>query len=1431
MMFLRNALFIVALFIFGSNLYAQTTTQPDLNKSLIPPSPEAASLGKFGILPVTLYEGMPNRNVPIYEVKVGKLNLPISLNYNYNGYRPGEESSWVGLGWTLQAQGIITKVIKGSVDDSVPNQFQWASYANILDLSNNVDFLDLVADRQVDTEPDIYIFNIPGHSGKFIIAGTRIFVIPHQDLAISRVGTGFKIIDENGTKYYFLSSGIETTYPTNSTSPGNYTPTYTSAWNLTSIVSSDNNDQINLQYTPFILHQGNPPLSETYSQQNGTRIINNIPIACPGTSADCDHWSRNIYPGGNIEAKRLTSITSNNCLIKFIPETTVRQDLNSLQAFALKSIDIYHIPDSNLVKRYNLNHGYFLNETSQPSQLKLVSVDLIGHSSITSDSIVMPAFYSFEYANETGVYPKSTMAIDRFGYYNGKSSNSMLFEQGIINYPTYPVAANRSVDSAFSINGLMTKFIYPTGGFSTFEYTKNKLNIPGNIYSEVLHTGLFVVNHGGNPETQTGTLNINLEQDLHISFNRDISNYPFGVHNFIPILKIFIPGVPDNVPPIPPTLIYSSHLLTPSSSSNTETFHITPGNYYYTVSCELSTISSDANIEYIKQMNINPGIDGPGMRISTILSYDALNSSTPSNTRKYSYPSLGKVLSLDGYGFSTVEHSGGNGQPLCPIWNLTENIFTSNYSSPIASLISNQFYYDSVEEVNYNSQGSGKTIYQYSGSQSAMDVNLIRQTDFKYLSGEYKKLHQINNTYIGVNGINFYAFIYNLTNSRDGCADPLALPFTYMYDTLDRYKKYTPQVYSIGTEFNRLVATEEMNSDQNGNNPLIIHTDYYYDNPNYTQPNRIVVKNSKNEIISTQLKFPLDYNISPCAYPLRQEAMFDSIRNLVSSGYQNCVINRYNAAFPVWGGGTASQNVQNTNLLNVLRQYKCEANYRSQYASALTNLNSIYCPPETSNNPPLAALASLRANHILNSQVEQIVSLNKSGTEYLISANKNDYAQYGFSIIPQVVYQTNSSASNTTLNDFNALPNIYYAPRISFIGNNQGNIIEQSKLNDSKLSYVWDYNSDLVVAQVTNASAQDIAYTSFESNGNGGFDFALGNTSSIGNAFTGKKYFILNSGNSVSISKMDVSFSKTYYISYWSKNGQFAVTGSTAVKIGKTLNSWTNYEHLVKNVTSIVISGNGSIDELRLYPEGSYMQTYSYNIMLGITDQCDPNNHRTTYEYDPLGRLYIIRDENGSIIKQYDYQYRFDPINGINTNPDWQNTLNTRCKPCPANNSYISNILQQEQKDINLHSPSYNQVRFIDIGPSAACDVNASWENYVPANIRCHLNSYNQNTGEQEQLQIDNNPCSITYGQTRWQIFGINYTICPLPPTCNTSNCVGVDKKCINNYCVTGTKVYTASVYSKLIPGWVCTYHYHWNDGSNGPDYTEVSANPCNTTD
>ena len=48
-------------------------TPPALNNNLIPPAPEAASLGKYGIQPVTLYSGMTNVSVPITEIKTTKI--------------------------------------------------------------------------------------------------------------------------------------------------------------------------------------------------------------------------------------------------------------------------------------------------------------------------------------------------------------------------------------------------------------------------------------------------------------------------------------------------------------------------------------------------------------------------------------------------------------------------------------------------------------------------------------------------------------------------------------------------------------------------------------------------------------------------------------------------------------------------------------------------------------------------------------------------------------------------------------------------------------------------------------------------------------------------------------------------------------------------------------------------------------------------------------------------------------------------------------------------------------------------------------------------------------------------------------------------------------------------------------------------------------
>jgi YD repeat-containing protein len=62
--------------------------------------------------------------------------------------------------------------------------------------------------------------------------------------------------------------------------------------------------------------------------------------------------------------------------------------------------------------------------------------------------------------------------------------------------------------------------------------------------------------------------------------------------------------------------------------------------------------------------------------------------------------------------------------------------------------------------------------------------------------------------------------------------------------------------------------------------------------------------------------------------------------------------------------------------------------------------------------------------------------------------------------------------------------------------------------------------------------------------------------------------------------------------------------------------------------------------------------------------------------------------------------------------------------------------------------------------------------------------------------------------------------------SCNGSNCIGENKKCINGVCETGTKVCTSSI--KLGGGtWQVTYHYVWSDSSVSQDYTVTQIGGC----
>ena len=83
-----------------------------------PLSPEVSSIAKYIEIPVGTYTGVPNIDIPLYKIDVRDLSIPISLSYHSSGIKVEEEASWVGLGWSLNAEGTISRQIRG-VDDFI----------------------------------------------------------------------------------------------------------------------------------------------------------------------------------------------------------------------------------------------------------------------------------------------------------------------------------------------------------------------------------------------------------------------------------------------------------------------------------------------------------------------------------------------------------------------------------------------------------------------------------------------------------------------------------------------------------------------------------------------------------------------------------------------------------------------------------------------------------------------------------------------------------------------------------------------------------------------------------------------------------------------------------------------------------------------------------------------------------------------------------------------------------------------------------------------------------------------------------------------------------------------------------------------------------------------------------------------------------------
>lgn len=181
--------------------------QPSLPQKA--PTPNAASLGFYGDIPVSYYTGNPGISIPLYETTVRGVTLPISLDYDASGVQMNVLPSWTGYNWSLSAGGVITRKINGSTDEYIPPELNYmiGTFHNYFEchsvlptLSNSELKQILSSENCYDFEPDEFFFNFMGKNGKFYLGNDGQWKV-YSDYDIDII---FNITDENNYDYPFI---------------------------------------------------------------------------------------------------------------------------------------------------------------------------------------------------------------------------------------------------------------------------------------------------------------------------------------------------------------------------------------------------------------------------------------------------------------------------------------------------------------------------------------------------------------------------------------------------------------------------------------------------------------------------------------------------------------------------------------------------------------------------------------------------------------------------------------------------------------------------------------------------------------------------------------------------------------------------------------------------------------------------------------------------------------------------------------------------------------------------------------------------------------------------------------------------------------------------------------------------------------------------
>lgn len=441
---------------------------------VVPPSPDAAALLRYVSVPVNHSTGVPEISIPIYNLQVGELNVPISISYHAGGIRARDIASVIGLGWSLQAGGLISRSIVGLHDENavLPVYRTSSEITNAQNTSTGSQAINLTTElnhmEQHFSEymTDRYGFSFNGNTGSFRNIKTssgadQIYTIPYKPWRIEKKyysGTlpeyqrlYYVITDDSGTQYEFKNS--------------ERTNGMTTGWRLVKMTSADLTDEINFYYSGL---EGMSIESNSFAVEAG----NSVELGNTEWQRKIQ-FSRGSTGASSSEVQQLDSIVSKNGSVNF----SYIKDRYDGRTTRLERIKVKR--GNTIIRNVSFQQSYFGTAAARTARMKLDGVSFNDTSGGTGENyaftynttIDVPGYYY-----TSGYIQPEKVNEDYWGYYNGATGGGLPAE--FLNFLTPNEANVYKGDRNPSFTGMKAYIIkeikLPTGGKTVFEFECNE---------------------------------------------------------------------------------------------------------------------------------------------------------------------------------------------------------------------------------------------------------------------------------------------------------------------------------------------------------------------------------------------------------------------------------------------------------------------------------------------------------------------------------------------------------------------------------------------------------------------------------------------------------------------------------------------------------------------------------------------------------------------------------------------------------------------------------------------------------------------------------------------------------------------------------------------------------------------------------------------